>query len=196
MKFVLASHNAKKLHELQERFGQRGLEVIALPPEAPEPIEDGDSFEANARIKAESAMRFTGLPAIADDSGLAVDALGGAPGIYSARYCEGTDDDRNALLLQNLAEVPDEKRAAQFVCALACVFPDTKEPIVVRGTCDGVILRQARGEGGFGYDPLFFVPSENATFSELCLDAKARISHRGKAIDLLLEALRASKTIR
>lgn len=191
MKFVLASHNAKKLREMQDKFSALGLEVVPLPEDAPEPVEDGKSFEENAFIKARSAMRFMDMPAIADDSGLVVDALSGAPGIHSARYCEGTDTDRNAFLLQNIKGVEDSARTAHFVCVLACVFPgEDYEQFSVRGECDGVILREARGGGGFGYDPLFFVPSENATFSELTMDQKARISHRGKAIDKCVEKLR------
>ncbi len=190
MKFVLASHNAKKLRELQNHFVSLGIEVVALPSEAPEPVEDGKTFEENAFIKARSAMQYTGLPAIADDSGLAVDALDGAPGIYSARYCEGTDEDRNAFLLQNLRQIPDNARTARFVCALACVFPDAPaKDFVVRGECEGTILQQARGAQGFGYDPLFYVPTEQATFSELTMEQKARISHRGNAIALCVEKL-------
>lgn len=190
MKFVLASHNKKKLKELSARFSQFGMEVIALPDDAPEPEETGTTFEENAFIKAKSAMEFTKMPAIADDSGLAVDALNGAPGVYSARYCDGTDKDRNALLLKNMENVPNCDRIAKFVCALACVFPNgEKSDIIVRGECYGTILRESQGDGGFGYDPLFFSSEKNATFSQLTMEEKADISHRGRAIDKLIELL-------
>ena len=122
MKFVLASHNKGKLKEMAAILGELGIEVASLPEGAPEPEENGATFEENARIKAKAAADFTGLPAIADDSGLCVDALGGAPGIRSARYCEGTDADRNAFLLKNMEGKED--RACRFVCAIACVLAD------------------------------------------------------------------------
>lgn len=122
MQFVLASHNKKKLAELSAIVSSLGIEIIPLPEGAPEPEENGKTFEENALIKAKSAAEFTGLPALADDSGLCVDALDGAPGIYSARYCEGTDEDRNAFLLKNMQD--KENRACRFVCAIACVLAD------------------------------------------------------------------------
>ena len=189
MKFVLASHNRKKLAEMQDILGALGIEVIALPENAPEPEENGDTFEANARIKAEAAAEFTGLPAIADDSGLCVDALGGAPGIYSARYCEGTDEDRNRFLLQNMQG--KENRACQFVCAIACVLPD--KTFTVRGECEGTLLTESQGAGGFGYDPLFFVPAYGCTFGQLPQETKNKISHRARALSALAEALQANK---
>ena len=123
MQFVLASHNKKKLAELSAIVSSLGIEIIPLPEGAPEPEENGKTFEENALIKAKSAAEFTGLPALADDSGLCVDALDGAPGIYSARYCEGTDEDRNAFLLKNMQD--KENRACRFVCAIACVCSRT-----------------------------------------------------------------------
>ena len=131
MQFVLASHNQKKLAELSDILRGLNLSILPLPEGAPEPVEDGDSFEANARIKARAAFEYTGLPAIADDSGLVVDALNGAPGVRSARYCPGSDADRNAFLLENLAGVDDCERQARFVCAICCVLPDGQE-ITVR----------------------------------------------------------------
>ena len=186
MRFVLASRNRKKIDELAAILERYGIEVAPLPDSAPEPEENGKSFEENARIKAESAARHTGLPAIADDSGLCVDALGGAPGIYSARYCAGTDADRNALLLQNMAD--KDARACRFVCAVACVLPDG-ECFTVRGECAGELLRECQGEGGFGYDPLFFVPEYGCTFGELPQEVKNTISHRARALRALGEAL-------
>ena len=153
MQFVLASHNKKKPAELSAIVSSLGIEIIPLPEGAPEPEENGKTFEENALIKAKSAAEFTGLPALADDSGLCVDALDGAPGIYSARYCEGTDEDRNAFLLKNMQD--KENRACRFVCAIACVLADG-ETLTVRGECEGELLRENHGAGGFGYDPLFF----------------------------------------
>ena len=186
MKFVLASHNKKKIAEMTAILGTLGVEVMALPEGAPEPEENGASFEENAQIKARSAADFTGLPAIADDSGLCVDALDGAPGIYSARYCEGTDHDRNTFLLKNMES--KDNRACRFVCAIACVLPDG-EMLTVRGECEGELLRELHGTGGFGYDPLFYVPAYGCTFGELPAQTKNEISHRGRALRALKEAL-------
>ncbi|HIY53427.1 MAG TPA: RdgB/HAM1 family non-canonical purine NTP pyrophosphatase [Candidatus Agathobaculum merdavium] len=187
MQFVLASHNKKKLKEMAEILGELGIEVLPLPENAPEPEENGATFEENAIIKAKSAADFTGLPAIADDSGLCVDALDGAPGIYSARYCEGTDQDRNAFLLENMRD--KDNRACRFVCAIACILPDGQQ-ITVRGECEGELLRESRGAGGFGYDPLFFVPQFGCTFGELPGEEKNQVSHRGRALRALKEALK------
>lgn len=187
MQFVLASHNQKKLAEMATILDELGVEVLPLPENAPEPEENGATFEENALIKAQSASDFTGLPAIADDSGLCVDALGGAPGIYSARYCEGTDLDRNTFLLKNMQD--KDNRACRFVCAIACILPDGKQ-ITVRGECEGELLHESRGGGGFGYDPLFFVPEYGCTFGELPGEVKNRISHRGRALRALKDALK------
>lgn len=189
MKFVLASHNKKKLQELGDILGILGIEIVPLPEGAPEPAEDGDTFEANARIKARAAAEFTGLPAIADDSGLCVDALDGAPGVYSARYSGGGDGENNAKLLREMEAVPDGKRTARFVCAIACVLPDGRE-FTVRGACEGVITRELSGDGGFGYDPLFYVPEYECTFGVLSADVKNRISHRAKALASFAETLK------
>ena len=187
MKFVLASHNQKKLKELQQIIGELGMEIIPLPENAPEPEENGATFAENARIKAKSAAAFTGLPALADDSGLCVDALDGAPGIYSARYCEGSDADRNALLLRNMTGKTN--RSARFVCCIACVWPDGTS-LTVDGACEGEIAESLSGAGGFGYDPLFYVPAYGCTFGELDGDVKNRISHRAKALQKLKESLK------
>ena len=188
MQFVLASHNKKKMAEMAAILSGLDIEVVPLPENAPEPEENGVTFEENAMIKAKSAADFTGLPAIADDSGLCVDALGGAPGIYSARYCEGTDRDRNTLLLQNMSDKDD--RTCRFVCAIACVLPDGGT-LTVRGECEGELLRESHGEGGFGYDPLFYVPAYGCTFGELPPETKNQISHRGRALRKLREELEA-----
>ena len=143
MQFVLASHNKKKLAELSAIVSSLGIEIIPLPEGAPEPEENGKTFEENAIIKAKSAAEFTGLPALADDSGLCVDALDGAPGIYSARYCEGTDEDRNAFLLKNMQD--KENRACRFVCAIACVLAAKRSPCAVnaRAHCSARTTAQA-----------------------------------------------------
>lgn len=190
MQFVLASHNKKKLAELSAILSGLGIEIVALPEGAPEPAENGATFAENARIKARAAFEYTGLPAIADDSGLAVDALNGAPGVYSARYCAGTDKDRNAFLLKNMENVPDGARSARFVCAICCVLGEERE-IAAEGACEGTILREQRGEGGFGYDPLFYVEQFGCTFGELPAEAKHTVSHRGRALRVLEEKLRA-----
>lgn len=187
--FVLASHNAKKLREMQDILGELGIAVEALPEHAPEPEENGLTFAENASIKARAACTLTGKPAIADDSGLCVDALGGAPGIYSARYCDGSDEDRVAYLLKNMEEIQDGARNACFVSAIACVFPDGRE-CIVSGECQGEITREMRGNGGFGYDPVFFVPLHNCTFGELPQDVKNKISHRARALTKLKQELK------
>lgn len=188
MKFVIASHNQKKIAEMNAILGALGIEFTAQPGDAPEPEETGTVFEENALIKARAACAFTGLPAVADDSGLCVDALDGAPGVYSARYCAGDDKDRNAFLLKNMEAVPDGKRQARFVSAIACVFPNGDE-LVVRGECEGEILRAAHGAGGFGYDPLFFVKEFDCTFGELPQEIKNQVSHRARALQKMKETL-------
>lgn len=191
MKFVLASNNRKKLAELRAILGAQGHEVVSLHEcgVQSDPEETGETFEQNARIKARSACAATGLPSIADDSGLEVDALGGAPGVRSARYCPGSDADRVDFLLKNLESIPDAEHTARFVSAVACVFPDGRE-LVTRGECGGVILRERRGEGGFGYDPVFYVPQEGLTFAQLPAERKNAISHRGRALFAFAEALK------
>lgn len=193
---LVASGNKGKLREFGELL--RGVvDTILSPadfPELPDVLEDGATFEENAIKKALSAARCTGRPVLADDSGLCVDFLGGRPGVYSARFAgEGaTDADNNALLLRELAGVPAEKRGAAFHCVIALCLPD--------GTCrtfdgalSGVILEAPRGEGGFGYDPLFMVPEYGQTFSELPMEIKNAISHRGRAMRMLKEALTQSR---
>lgn len=187
MRFVLASHNKKKMTELAAILDELGIEIVPLPADAPEPVEDGASFEENALIKARAAASLTGLPAISDDSGLCVDALGGAPGIYSARYCAGDDHDRNTFLLQNMAG--RDNRSCRFVCAIACVLPNG-DTLAVRGECEGELMCECHGEGGFGYDPLFYVPAYGCTFGELAPEIKNRISHRTRALQTFKQALK------
>ncbi len=188
MEFVIASHNQKKIREIAAILGTLGISFEPLPGGAPEPEETGPTFEENALIKARAACALTGKPAIADDSGLAVDALGGAPGIYSARYCEGSDLDRNAFLLRSMEGIPDGRRQAWFVSAVACAFPNG-DALTVRGECGGEILREAHGAGGFGYDPLFWYPPAGCTFAELPAEEKNRVSHRARALQKMKQAL-------
>lgn len=190
-KFLLASHNKKKLVELSRILEPLGFTVVSpkdIEGGIVEPEENGLTFEENALIKARSGAKETGLPTVADDSGLCVDALDGAPGIYSARYAgTGNDDDNNALLLKNLENVPEEKRTARFVSSIACVFPDGRE-FTVRGTVEGKIGYGLQGDGGFGYDPLFI--SEKGCFGLLSPEEKDSISHRHNAILKFIEELK------
>ena len=191
MKFVFASHNKGKIQEVQEILAPFGIEIEPIPADFPEIEENGTSFEENAKIKARAVCQATGLPAVADDSGLTVDALDGFPGIHSARWAgpEANDHDRNQLLLEKLLSVPEEQRGAQFVCVAACVFPDGRE-LAVRGQCRGTILGEEHGSGGFGYDPIFCVPEYGCTFVELASDVKNSISHRARAFTALGSALK------
>ncbi|MBO5929023.1 MAG: XTP/dITP diphosphatase [Clostridia bacterium] len=185
MRYIIATHNAHKLTELARILQPLGIEAVTdrdLGISLPEVEETGTTFAENAYLKATSASAVTGLPAIADDSGLTVDALDGAPGIYSARYAgpNGTDKECNDKLLAALKDVPTEQRTAQFVCAVCCVFPDGSEPITAEGTVHGRIGYEERGTNGFGYDPLFYVG--NKTTAEMTAAEKDAISHRGQAL--------------
>ncbi len=213
---VFATRNAGKLAELEALVAPLGLDVLGVAELSgvPEVQEDGETFEHNAVKKACEVARASGLPALADDSGLEVDALDGAPGVLSARYSGpgATDARNNAALLEALAGVPAERRAAHFTCVMALAEPgpaaadappadappadaaaatpaDAPAVHVTRGRCDGVILDAARGDGGFGYDPLFFVPEQGASFAELPRAVKNRISHRARALQAMRELL-------
>jgi XTP/dITP diphosphohydrolase len=192
---VLASGNAGKLRELTAMLEPLGWSVRPQSDwSVPEAVEDGLSFIENALIKARHASRLTGLPALGDDSGLAVDALDGAPGIYSARYAGEHADDKanNRKLLQALESVPDESRSAHFYCAMAAVrHAEDPAPLLAIGKWDGQILFAPSGEGGFGYDPLFGVPGANCSSAELAPEVKNRLSHRGKALAALVEQLKS-----
>ena len=184
---VLASHNAGKLKELQAMLGD-SVQLRSIGEfSTVEPEETGLSFVENAILKARNAARISGLPALADDSGLAVDFLGGAPGIYSAHYADGQGDEaNNAKLLDALKDVPETERGAQFVCVLALVrHADDPLPILCEGLWQGRILTQASGEHGFGYDPLFWVPERDCSSAELSPGDKNLISHRARAMELL-----------
>jgi len=188
---VLASHNAGKLKELQAMLGANVRLRSVGEFSQVEPEETGLSFVENAILKARNAARLSGLPALADDSGLAVDYLGGAPGIYSARYADGLGDAaNNAKLLAALKEVPDAERGAQFVCCLALVrHADDPLPILCEGLWHGSILHEARGEHGFGYDPLFWVEERQCSSAELSPADKNQLSHRAIAMELLKQRL-------
>ena len=197
MKFVLASNNIKKLKEMREILSELGLEVISQAEAGVniEVEETGSTFEENAVLKATAVMEATGLPAVANDSGLMVDALGGEPGIYSARYggeeCK-TDAERIEFLLRNMEDT--DNRSASFVSMIACVFPDGRR-IVTKGECTGLILKEPRGSGGFGYDPVFYLPEFGVTMAEMSAEEKNKISHRAKALNNLKEELKRIYTI-
>ncbi|WP_295720319.1 XTP/dITP diphosphatase [uncultured Oscillibacter sp.] len=190
MKFVLATHNPGKLREMAAILSQYGVEVVS-PADVGITVdveETGTTFAENAMLKAKAICTAANLPAIADDSGLCVDALNGGPGVSSARYGgEGLDDKgRYTLLLQNMRG--QTTRAAHFACAIACAFPNGDE-LTAEGRCDGTIAFAPMGEGGFGYDPVFFVPEKAKTFGQLTAEEKSAISHRGKALKAFSEKL-------
>lgn len=190
MKAVLASHNQKKMAEMRAILSELGIEVLSQADVGVdiEPEETGTTFEENARIKAEAIMQATGLPAIADDSGLVVEALNGEPGVYSARYGgEGLDDaGRWQLLLKNMEGKED--RACKFVSVICCAFPDGSQ-LMARGECHGVVAQGPKGEGGFGYDPIFWLPEKGKSMAELPPEEKNSISHRGNALRVFKEEL-------
>ena len=193
MKAVLASKNQHKLAEISKIVAQFGMELV-LQSELGLDIdvdETGETFEENSMLKARAVMEASGMPAIADDSGLMVDALDGAPGVYSARYGgshDRTDEERYRYLLSNLENVPDENRSAKFVSVITLLYPDG-HAIVARGECSGTILHAPRGENGFGYDPVFFVTSEGKSMAELSPERKNEISHRARALQVLAARL-------
>ena len=195
-KIVLASNNKGKVREFGEMLSTLNMEVV---PQASFNIEDADetglTFVENAIIKARHASAIAGLPAIADDSGLEVDFLKGAPGIYSARYSgEGATDEKNLLkLLEALKDVPEEKRTARFQCVLVYMqHENDPTPLICQGTWEGMILTEPQGENGFGYDPIFYVPTHNCSSAQLNAEEKNKLSHRGQALKMLLTALKAS----
>jgi len=192
-RFIVASKNKGKLKEIQEILRDFPFEVLSMQDVGiNEDIEEyGTTFEDNALIKARGVQKKTGGIVMADDSGLEVDYLNGAPGIYSSRFAgEGaSDEDRNNKLLSLLEGVPFEKRKARFVCAIAVVLPDGEE-FTVRGICDGYIGFKPEGKNGFGYDPLFFLPDYNMTTAQMEPKEKHKISHRGKALEMMVKELR------
>lgn len=197
MKLVLASNNAHKLEELRAILQTLGMDVISQKEAGVfiEPVEDGTTFEENSLIKAKTIMDACGLPTIADDSGLMVDALHGEPGIHSARFggerCK-SDMDRLMYLLSRMENVPEEGRNAKFVSVITMLTPDGKK-IVARGECPGKILREPAGENGFGYDPVFYVPEAGCTFAQLTNEQKNAISHRARALAAFADTVRREK---
>jgi XTP/dITP diphosphohydrolase len=191
---ILATGNAGKLREIRDLLAGTDIEILPQDDHGvPEVAEDGLSFIENALIKARNASRHAGLPALADDSGLVVDALAGAPGIRSARYAGEPSDDRanNDKLLAALADIPEDQRTARFVCAMAMVrHADDPTPVVCVGEWHGRIATDAQGSNGFGYDPLFVVPERGCRSAELSHTEKGQLSHRGHALRLLLERIR------
>lgn len=189
MKVFIATKNKKKLVELERILTPLGFDVLSekdLDSPLDEIEETGTTFRENAILKAKAGLERTGLMTVADDSGICVDYLGGAPGIYSARYSGGNDDDNNKKILKELEGVPMEKRNAHYAAAIACVFPDGRE-FTVQGECHGHIAFEESGNCGFGYDPLFI--SEKGCFGELTAEEKDSISHRGKALRLFKDEL-------
>ena len=192
MKFLIATHNIKKRDELSRILKPLGIDAVIasdIGMEITDAEETGTTFAENARIKAESGCRETGLPCIADDSGLCIDALDGRPGVYSARYAGGHDtpySHKMAVLLDEMKDVPDEKRTARFISSVCCIFPDGRE-LCVEGTCEGKIGFAPEGDGGFGFDPVFFV--DGRSFASFTAEEKDAVSHRGNSLRLLAEKL-------
>lgn len=190
---VLASGNAGKLREFNNLLSGLGFKVKPQSEfNVPEAIEDGLTFVENAIIKARNACKYTGLPALADDSGIEVDALQGAPGIYSARFAgsNANDEANNQKLLDDLKDVSTDKRTARYQCVLVYMRHEKDPtPIICQASWEGIILEAPQGDGGFGYDPLFWLPEYQMASAQLPKDEKNRVSHRGKAMQLLLEAL-------
>ena len=191
MKIIIATHNKHKLQEMSRILSPMGYEVVTdtdLGIELSDVEENGETFLDNARIKSEAGCKESGYPCIADDSGLCVDALGGAPGVYSARYSgvHGDDDGNNRKLLAELEGVPTEKRTAHFACAICVSFPDGSE-VTATGKCEGYIGYEKKGSNGFGYDPLFMVGDRS--LAEMSAEEKDAISHRGNALKELQKIL-------
>jgi XTP/dITP diphosphohydrolase len=190
---VIATRNAKKRREIEELLAPHGIQVLCVAdfPDVPEIIEDGQTFAENAAKKGSQTARHLGLWTLGEDSGLMVDALGGAPGVYSARYSgEGaTDQTNNAKLMREMANVPDEQRGAKYLCHAALSDPTGTIRFTVEATCRGRILREPRGTNGFGYDPYFWIPEYHRTFGELSNTVKHRLSHRARAFERLVGPL-------
>lgn len=181
---LIATHNLKKAEEIREILSDSGWMFVTLDSVGitRDVAETGNTFEENALLKAKAYGEQSGLVTLADDSGLEVDALGGKPGIYSARYVQGSDEDRVKKVLEELQDVPEEKRSARFVAVMALYNPKTKKHFICKGECSGRIIHAPRGNNGFGYDPIFFSPELGKTFAEAAGNEKAKISHRGRAL--------------
>ena len=184
-KILVATRNNGKINEIRAILLGASIELLSLNsfPELPDVVEDGETFEENALKKARVMAPATGIAALADDSGLCVDALNGRPGVLSARYAGAgaSDEEKCARMLEEMKDVPDELRTARFVCVLALVAPNGAEKLF-KGVCEGRIIREMRGAAGFGYDPIFYYPESGLTFAEMAPEAKNRVSHRGRAL--------------
>lgn len=195
MKIVLATHNKGKIREFKEAFSEIGVEAIPISEikSLPEPEETGTTFEENALLKAHYYSKAIGLPVLSDDSGIIATALGDKPGVYSARYAghHGDDKANNQKLIEDLKPFSEEERTGRYVCVVALSWPDGKS-LTGKGTCEGVIRDFYQGTGGFGYDPLFYLPEFGKTMAELSLEDKNKISHRGRALKDLLAKLKNS----
>lgn len=190
-KIVLATSNPHKVEEINAITKDLGVEFI-LPPDGFDPIEDAETFEENALLKAKEANKLTNMPSLADDSGLCVEALSGGPGIYSARYADSPKA-RIEKLLKELSDLPLDKRGAKFVCAMVLLDKNGEELISTRGECHGKIGFEPKGENGFGYDPVFIVDDTNLTMSELSEEEKNKISHRALALKNVTDFLQSGK---
>lgn len=192
-RIIFATGNEHKMIEIRSIIGNLGYEILSMKEAGIDVdiVEDGNTFEENAMIKAKALMELTGDIVLADDSGLVIDYLNGEPGIYSARYLgEDTSYDvKNSIILERLEGVPDDKRTARFVCAIAAAFPNG-QTYVKCGTIEGIIGHEIKGENGFGYDPIFFLPERGCTTAQLTDDEKNAISHRGKALRLMAEVIK------
>lgn len=191
-RLIFATGNQDKMREIREILGDKDYEILSMKEAGIDLdiIEDGSTFEENAMIKAKAVMETTGALTLADDSGLEIDAFGGGPGIYSARYL-GTDTsyiEKNKVILEKLKDIPEEKRTARFVCAIAAAFPNG-QTLTTRGTMEGIIGYEAKGENGFGYDPIFYLPQLEKYSAELSRDEKNSLSHRGEALRKMKEIL-------
>lgn len=196
MKIVLATYNAGKIREFQKAFSEIGWDAVPVAEiaDVPEPEETGTTFEENALLKARYYAKAVNYPVLSDDSGIIADALGDRPGIYSARYAgvHGNDEANNRKLVEDLKPYKGEDRKGRYLCVVALAWPDGKE-MTAEGTCEGIIRDFYQGKGGFGYDPLFYLPSYGKTMAELPMEEKNKISHRGRALRALLEKLKNAK---
>ena len=196
MKIVLTTHNAGKIREFQKAFSEIGWDAVPVAEiaDVSEPEETGTTFEENALLKARYYAKAVNYPVLSDDSGIIADALGDRPGIYSARYAgvHGNDEANNRKLVEDLKPYKGEDRKGRYLCVVALAWPDGKE-MTAEGTCEGIIRDFYQGKGGFGYDPLFYLPSYGKTMAELPMEEKNKISHRGRALRALLEKLKNAK---
>lgn len=191
-KIVLATHNQGKIREFQKAFAEIGWQAVPIADiaEVEDPEETGTTFEENALQKARCYAKAVNLPVLSDDSGIIACALGDRPGVYSARYAghHGDDEANNQKLIADLAAFPPEQRTVHYICSLVLIWPDGRT-VTAEGSCDGILRDFYAGQNGFGYDPLFYVPDKGKTMAELSMAEKNEISHRGKALKKLVEAL-------